>query len=279
MFKKFFLMVLCSGLLCAAPAYGWGPIGHRITADIAAANINGITRAKIEQILGDETLAEGSTWPDEQRSNPGDFWQKTASPWHYITISPDTPIAQLVHPPEGDALTALAHFSAILRDDNASLPDKALALRFVVHIVSDLHQPLHAGKSGDRGGNEFIVTWFDAPSNLHYVWDEGMILRQQLSFSEYSERLQRRTTPAQRIAWWEANPEQWASESATLRDRIYPATGPELGMGTADAPVRLQYRYLWDWKPAMELRLAQSGIRLAAYLDQVFADGGDGSGE
>lgn len=263
-----------SGLaLAAAPAAAWGPIGHRVTGQIAQDNVSGQTRARIEQILGHEELPEGSTWPDEQRSSPEEFWQRTATPWHFVTLPVgDTP-EKLVHPPEGDAATALERFTATLRDPDASNEDKALALRFVVHIVTDLHMPLHVGKPGDRGGNDAKVQWFDdpVPRNLHWVWDEGMILRQQLSYSEYAERLGARMTPAQVISWWDPRPGTWMEESAALRDRVYPAPSAGSGLGTEESPFILRYQYSYDWTPEMELRLQQAGIRAAAYLDWVFS--------
>ncbi|TIX50728.1 S1/P1 nuclease [Alteraurantiacibacter aquimixticola] len=266
------LLSALAALLLAQPALAWGPIGHRTSAEIAENNISGHTRAKIAEILGHEGLPEASTAPDEERSNPDVFWQEVASPFHYVTLPPGQVAEDIVHPPEGDALTALDRFAATLRDDNASQEDKAVALRFIVHLVADLHQPLHAGSGTDRGGNDFIVSWFDTPTNLHWVWDEGMILRQQLSAAEYAERLEGRIGPAETIAWWDPRPESWITESAALRDRIYPATGGEAGMGTFEAPAVLQYRYHWEWMPVVEERLAMAGIRLAAYLDLVFAE-------
>ncbi|GGD53870.1 S1/P1 Nuclease [Erythrobacter arachoides] len=256
----------------AMPAQAWGPHGHRITATIAQDNVSGRTRAEIAEILGAETLAEASTFPDEERSNPDPFWQETASPFHYVTLPDGTRVIDMAHPPEGDALTALERFTAVLRDANAPAEERQLALRFVVHIVSDLHMPLHAGRPGDRGGNDVRVDWFGQQTNLHWVWDEGMIQRQQLSFSEYAERLEGRMTPGKVIAWWDADPATWIGESVALRERIYPATGPEAGLGTLEAPVRLGYDYNWQWSPDVEHRLMQSGIRLAAYLDKVFAE-------
>lgn len=259
--------------LTAAPAAAWGPIGHRVTAQIAQDNVSGQTRARIEQILGYEELPEASTWPDEQRSNPDEFWQRTATPWHYVTLPMgDTP-GELVHPPEGDAITALERFTATLRDPAAPQAEKARALRFVIHLVTDLHMPLHVGKPGDRGGNDVKVQWFDEPlpQNLHWVWDEGLILRQQLSYSEYAARLEARMTPAEVISWWDPRPATWLAESAALRDRIYPEPSPEAGLGTEDSPFILRYQYVYDWTPETELRLQQAGIRGAAYLDWVFA--------
>lgn len=263
---------LCAGFaVAAAPAGAWGPIGHRVSAELAERNIDGRTRAYVETILGREGLAEAATWPDEERSNPAPFWDE-AGPWHYVTLPPGMPAAELEHPPEGDAVTALERFTAVLRDPSAGREDKALALRFVVHLVADLHMPLHAGKPGDRGGNDVKVTWFDQPQNLHWVWDEGIILRQQLSYSEYTARLAARTTPSEVLEWWDPHPDTWIDESAALRDRIYPATGPDQGLGTAESPVVLSWDYEWRWRPSVELRLRQAGVRLAAYLDWVFAD-------
>ena len=272
MIRTAFTVALATALTLPAPAAAWGPTGHRVTASIAERNIDGRTRAHIMSIIGSEPLAEASTWPDEQRSNPTPFWQETANPWHYVTLPDGRTVDMLEHPVEGDAATALERFSAILRDPTASREDKALALRFVVHLVPDLHMPLHVGNGEDRGGNWFNVVWFDEPQNLHWVWDEGMILRQQLSYSEYTERLERRITPMQTVAWWDARPETWIAESADLRTRIYPQTGGELGDGSREAPVELSWDYNWQWAPTMETRLSQAGIRLAAYLDTVFAD-------
>lgn len=263
---------LCAGLAVAAsPAGAWGPTGHRVSAELAERNIGGLTRAHVEAILGHEGLAEAATWPDEQRSNPEPFWDE-ASPWHYVTLPPGTPAAQLQHPPEGDAAGALERFTAVLRDPAASREDKARALRFVVHIVADLHMPLHAGKPGDRGGNDVKVRWFGEMQNLHWVWDEGIIDKQLLSYTEYADRLQARTTPAEVMQWWNARPGTWIDESTALRERIYPATGAEQGMGTMESPVVLSWDYDWQWRPSVELRLQQAGVRTAAYLDWVFAD-------
>ncbi|WAT17724.1 S1/P1 nuclease [Aurantiacibacter sp. MUD11] len=270
--KKTIVASLAIAMLSTAtPALAWGPIGHRISAEIAEQNVSGRTRAEIEKILGHEGLPEASTWPDEERSNPAPFWQETASPFHYVTLPEGRTADMLEHPPEGDAATALEQFTATLRNPDASQEDKALALRFIVHLVGDLHQPLHAGNGTDRGGNDFIVDWFDTQTNLHWVWDEGMILRQQLSYSEYAARIEPRISSEETVAWWDADPETWIGESAELRDRIYPGTSEEWGMGTAESPAVLRYRYHWDWVDTVEHRLAQAGVRLAAYLDWVFA--------
>lgn len=238
-----------------SPALAWGKTGHRATAAVADQHLSGLARAHVRQILGVETLDEAATWPDEMRSDPDTFWQKTAAPWHYVTVGG---FAYDEAPPVGDAVTALQRFSAVLRDTDAPLADKQLALRFIVHLVGDLHQPLHAGRPGDRGGNDVKVTWFGRPTNLHAVWDSALVDEEQLSFSEWAERLNRHTSPDEVIAWWVQNPIVWIAESALIRETIYPAN-PELG-----------YDYVYRNTPIIKRRLAQAGVRMAAYLNALF---------
>ena len=121
-------LVLTASLLVASPSWGWGQTGHRITGELAQLQINGKTAAEIELIVGNQGLAEMSTWPDEQRSNPQPFWQKDANPWHYVTLPASQQPSELVSPAEGDALTALERFAAIVRDRQKTRDDRALAL-------------------------------------------------------------------------------------------------------------------------------------------------------
>ena len=249
------LAAALAAIVSPSPALAWGKTGHRAIAAIADPHLSGLARAHIREIIGVESLDEAATWPDEMRSDPSPFWQKTASPWHYVTLGGyayDQP------PPEGDALTALNRFTTMLRDPAASKADRQLALRFIVHLVGDLHQPLHAGKPGDRGGNDVKVTWFGRSTNLHAVWDSALVDDQQLSFTELAERLQRHTDSADVIAWWVANPVVWIAESAQIRDRVYP-DGSELG-----------YDYVYRHTPTANRRIQQAGVRLAAYLNALF---------
>jgi len=248
----------------ALPAGAWGPIGHRVSADLAARNISGHTRAQVELILGRRTLAEVSTMPDEQRQNPDPFWQ-SAGPYHYITLPRGRTIAQIEHPPQGDALTALETFAATLRDPSAAPLDKERALAFIVHLVADVHLPVHVGDEVHSGGGGVEVSWFGEPQNLHWVWDEGLVNQPKLSSSEYAERLSTRAAPAEVLAWWQPDPRIWMQESADLRARVYAEAD------TAAGPLQLSYQYVYDWTPVMERRLQQSGYRAAAYLDWVFA--------
>ena len=259
-----------------SPAFAWGKTGHRVIAAIADTQLSGLARAHISEIIGGaESLDEAANWPDEMRSDPAPFWQKTATPWHYVTLDG---ITYDHAPPEGDALEALDRFTRTLKDPNASLADKQLALRFIVHLVGDLHQPLHVGKCCDKGGNNVKVTWFGKPTNLHAVWDSALVDDEQLSFTELAAKLERHTSSQNIIAWWDINPRDWISESARYRDTLYPTAAdkprPPADKKKSKEPLvpDLSYSYVYKFTPLMEQRLSQAGVRLAAYLNAIYAE-------
>ncbi len=263
------LIALLPALLLAvapAPALAWGKTGHRVIGAIAARLVDRHTRARVRDILGVEGIAEASTWPDFERSNPDDFWQHEAGPYHYVTVPAGKTYADVGAPPEGDAVTALAKFDATVRDPHASREAKALALRFIIHIVGDLHMPLHAGNGTDKGGNDVKVIFNREPTNLHAVWDSGLIDQDQLSYTELSRWLFARITPDQRRDWRVTDPRVWIGESAAIRDRLYPPP-PAI----AGEPVKLGNDYVYAWTATRDARLEQGGVRLAAYLDALFA--------
>lgn len=247
----------------AAPAHAWGKTGHRITGKIATHYLTDEAKAAIRALLGPESLAEASTYADEMRSNPSEFWQETANPYHYVTLQQPHDYHDDDCPPQGDAMSALKDFTATLQSDSATREEKQLALRFIVHIIGDLHQPLHVGSAAlnDRGGNDVKVVFFGEQSNLHRVWDSGLVDHQQLSYSEFSHWLQRRITPAQAQDWATPDPYTWINESSQLRDDVYPKT---------DEPY-LSWDYVYNYTPIMKQRLQQGGVRIAAYLNDVFA--------
>jgi hypothetical protein len=240
----------------AAPALAWGRTGHRVIAKIADDGLSAQARANVRLLLGSESLDEAATWPDDMRADPAPFWQKTSTPWHYVTV-PGTDYD--VAPAEGDAVTALRQFRATLRDPAAPLEARRTALRFIVHLVGDLHQPLHAGNGTDKGANEVKVTFAGRPTNLHSVWDSGLVDDEQLSFTEFAERLERRTAPEEVIQWSDTDPLHWIHESVAIRNTIYP-------QGTSD----LGWDYIYKSRPIVDRRLAQAGVRLAAYLNDIF---------
>lgn len=253
----------------ALPAMAWDKTGHRVIGELAQRHLTPEAQAAVEAILGPETLAEGANWPDFMRSNPDPFWQSEASPWHYVTVPHGETYETAEKPEEGDAITALSKFRAVLVDPAASREDKQRALRFVVHLVGDLQQPLHAGNGTDRGGNDVSVSFFDKLTNLHAVWDMDIIDREKLSYTEWTNWLDAHITPEDIEEWSATSPADWADESAAIRDGIYP---------DEDAG-DLSYGYVYDHLGTINDRLARGGIRLAGYLNDAFAEAAMVSGD
>lgn len=252
-----------AALLACLPvqAAAWGKTGHRVTAAIGERLLSPQAQAAINDIIGAaESLAESSTWADEERSNMAEFWQNEAGAYHYVTVPAGQTYREAGAPPQGDAYTALERFTATLKDESASQDDKALALRFIVHIIGDLHQPLHVGDGTDRGGNDEAVIFFDEPDNLHRVWDEGLIDHEELSYTEWTDWLVAKITDDQLTEWSVADPLVWIEESAALRPSVYPDGA------------NLEWRYVYEQRPVLRQRLSQAGVRMAAYLNEVFAE-------
>lgn len=247
-------VVAASGL----PAHSWGKTGHRVTGQIAQSYLSEHANTRITEILGVEDLAEASTWPDFMRSDQSEYWRRTANPWHYVTVPQGEYYPDVEIPEWGDAATALAAFQDTLRSDTATTEEQALALRFAIHIIGDLHQPLHAGNGTDRGGNTYTVTFFDKMTNLHSVWDSDLIDHEQLSYSEMSTWLARTISPEDVGAWSNTDPSVWINESTAIRDTIYPEERD------------LRWGYVFDHRSTYRQRLKQAGVRIAAYLNETF---------
>lgn len=250
-------LIILSNIVSPNMAYAWGQTGHRITGAIASNHLSDSAKAAIESLLPNQSLAEASTYADEMKSNPSEYWQKTASSFHYVTVKEGKKYHRA--PKKGDAVSALKHFKAVLLDEKTSRTEKQLALRFTVHLIGDLHQPLHSGNGTDRGGNDRKLSFFWADSNLHRVWDSGIIDQKKLSYTEWTEWLDKKITD-ENISDWQKqlDPKIWIGESIVIRDRIYPETNS------------ISYGYLYENVPTLKRRLQQAGIRMAAYLNEIY---------
>lgn len=243
--------------LAAPVSFAWGPTGHRVVARIAEGRVSPETAKAIAAILDGETLVEASTWADDIRSDPA--WSH-AGPWHYINV-PDgqTYLASQKHP-DGDAYSKLVEFVAVLRSPSASRSEKAVALRWVVHLVADLHQPLHVGRVEDRGGNRIEALWFGAPSNLHRIWDSALLDAAKRPFDQLATRIDAQVD-VEIEPGPVSKPLEWIAESMRHRAAAYAVPEPTAG-GT--------HRYIQQNLPLVERRLKQAGIRLAMTLDEAF---------
>jgi hypothetical protein len=242
------------GVLSAPEARAWGQTGHRAVGRIAERHLTPQAARAVSELLAPEQLTYVTTWADDIRSEPE--WSK-ADPWHWVTIGDGQTYDAAPKNSGGDVLEAIERFQKILGDPARPRTERAQALKWLSHLVGDLHQPLHVGRGDDRGGNEVLVLWFGEPSNLHSVWDSGIIDQTRLSFTELVEMLGS-PAAAEVREWQGSTPRAWAEESQALRAGVY-----DLG------DRRLSYRYAHDRWPTVQRRLLQAGVRLAGELNRL----------
>lgn len=253
------LIFAAMAVAIAFPAQSYGSNGHRIIAELATRYMTPEARAAVEAILGDQFMAEAATMPDEMRSNPDEFWRVEANPYHYINVPAGQTYEDSEKNPAGDALTALEKFTAVLKDETAAPAEKKRALWFVVHIIGDLHQPLHVGHPEDRGGNWVEVVFMEELTNLHRLWDEHLIEHQRLSYTEWVRFLERKIKPEMVEEWQQAQPIDWVHEDLIMRDDIY-----------ANSVGILSWDYVYRYTPLIKSQLSKGSVRLAGYLNDVF---------
>jgi hypothetical protein len=262
------LRVLVAWTLATAmmvgPAWGWGRLGHRVAGKIAEARLTPSARAAVLALLEPgESLADVSTWADEVRRD-----MPESGPWHYVNVPITEPRYDARFAPrEGCVITKIDDFRKILADPRAPRLERQKALKFLAHFVQDMHQPVHVGHRDDRGGNDLQVQFFDKGSNLHRVWDSGLLDHANRPEKEWVEVVSRTITPELADAWSKGGPPDWADESLALARRAYrnPPGNAELRKGA-----RLGQAYQDANLPFAERRLAQAGVRLAWILNTTF---------
>ncbi|WP_372637728.1 S1/P1 nuclease [Fodinibius sp.] len=234
----------------------WGKTGHRITGEVAADYVNKDARTAVKNILGFESMAIASTWMDKIRS---DGRYDYTHDWHWVTIPGGKSYEETEKNPNGDLIQALQTIIEDLKEGQLSDEEETEKLKMLIHLVGDLHQPMHVGTGKDRGGNDRRVEWFYEPSNLHRVWDSEMIDETKLSYTEFSEAINH-PTKEQLNKWQQGEVLDWAYETMELREDVYDLPGDR----------QLGYRYQYVHRPTIDRQLLKAGVRLAYLLNQIY---------
>ena len=269
------LAVVCM----STSSLAWGPQGHRLVALVAATYLTGTARLNVSSLLGPQTLADVATWADHYVEA-----NNQTAPWHYVNIPPfakgydrdrDCPRQPGVAPGgPGDQwrdciLDRILYNQERLADQSLDRADRTFALKFLVHLVGDLHQPFHA-LGVERGGNGIQVIAFGSvncsqegmaprPCNLHGAWDSMLIARRQLGDLQYLTVLQQLIRHKRLDREPVGSPVEWALESHALaKAALVPAFG------------KVDEAYYGEHIRAVDRRLASGGLRLAALLNHTF---------
>jgi hypothetical protein len=283
------LKLLATLLTLSSSAYGWGPTGHRVVAEIAQRHLTPAAQAKVSSLLDGRTLADVANWPDELRSDPRFDKYK---PLHFATVKDGvTSYRNAEKAPCGDVVVAIDAFTAFLRTGSReslyvvkALADKtdgtgegacnpqetaplseAMALSFLVHLMGDLHQPLHVGGT-DQGGNKVSVNWMDRwKTNLHSTWDDEMVDFERLDYKEYARFLDR-ASAADVTRWQTGDTISYADEAVAMRPKLY-VFPDDSGK---PAVHKVSYKYTGAQRNRMREQLLKGGLRLAGVLNEVF---------
>lgn len=242
-------------IVFSTSTFAWGPTGHRTTGWIANKYLNKKARKAIERILQGQSLAIASTWMDEVRS---DSTFDYMTDWHWVTVPFGQTYDQTEKNPKGDIIQTLERVIAELKSKKLTEQEQAQRVRILIHLIGDIHQPLHVGGKNDKGGNDVKVMWFRSDSNLHRVWDSDMIDDTKLSYTELGESLTI-PTDGQRKAWQLSSARDWAKESQAYEKEVYDTGNGKLG-----------YRYSYLYFPLVRTRLLQAGVRLAGVLNEIY---------
>ena len=255
-------IVLLSILLAPSRGFSWGENGHRIVATIAEKRLSPAAKKAIKEILGQESMAQVSTWMDFIKSDPRWDFSKA---YHHVNIPDGQDYWTSKKEPKGDAVRAIIYYEDVLRDKKSSKQDKNTALKFLIHLIGDIHQPLHVGRQDDVGGNKIFVKWFAEETNLHRVWDESLIAFQKLSYTEYTNFIDHINNKEART-WENSSVIGWVNEGMKNREKIYSGLVDESGKKM----YRLSYEYNFDNIEMLNGCLKRAGVRLAYFLNNIF---------
>lgn len=245
-------------LMYPVSALGWSQKGHDVVAHIAERHLTPKTAAAVDSLLQGKSMVYWANWLDNASHTPEYDYSRT---WHYKNIDANETYDNSYKNPKGDILTALQSQTSLLAEDKASFTDASLALKMIIHLMGDLHQPMHMGRFSDRGGNKHAVSFFDRETNLHSIWDSSLVeTGHKWSYTEWAEQLDRASQPMQELLV-QGDFSDWGRETYEIAKEVYADT-PE---GTS-----VSYDYIAKWTPVIEQQLLKGGLRLASVLNRVF---------
>ena len=254
--KRFWLFVLCAGSL--QTALGWGQKGHDVTAYIAECNLTPEAAQEIDRVLDGHSPVYYANWLDSASHTPEYAYTRT---WHYANIDEGYTYDTMPKEPAGDVVTAVNDLVAELKSKELSAEKEAEALKMLIHLVGDMHCPMHLGRSTDLGGNKRPVRYFGRSTNLHSVWDTSLVeSAHNWGYTEWRQQIDR-VSQAEAEAIAAGTPAEWVAETLGICQQVYEAT-PE--------GANLSYDYVAAQTPVVEQQFLRGGLRLARLLNEIY---------
>lgn len=251
--KKLFIFCLIG---VSAALVSWGFKGHRAVATIAQKHLTSNTAYVVSAYLKGEGMSDVATWADENRNS-------TTAPWHFLNLPlglTHEQFVKFVSESDNNVYTAILKTEAALKDKNLSADQKNEALKYLIHLVGDAHQPMHISQKEDKGGNTIQVRFDNKGTNLHSLWDSKLIDHEGLSEADIAKTYDT-ATPAQIKQWQADSPMEWIWESYQITSELYTQVKPGQEIDEA---------YYQKYIPVIRKRIDQAGIRLAGELNKLF---------
>ena len=249
-------------------AYGWGAKGHDVVAAIAEQHLTPKAKRKINRILDGKSIVYYSSWMDNIQNSP--YWEngynKTKT-WHYANVDEGFTYQTMTKNPDGDVVSGLEMLTKEMTENYRNLTDSMRVdyLKMIVHMVGDLHCPMHAGRLSDRGGNGTKVKWFGQQTNLHSVFDSKMIdSARKWGYKEWVDQLDRKDKKFKKAAA-QGTYEDWFMTTVDSAARIY-----DYVESSKKKEPNLSYQFVYDFSPLLEEQLLMGGYRLAHVLNTIF---------
>ena len=248
-------ILFIAGFFFVFQSFGWGATGHRAIGLIAEQHLSKKAKAKLMLILGKEQIPFLCTWMDEIRS---DSTYDYMTDWHFTTIENGETYDQAKKNPKGDIIMTLERVIAELKSHKLDNAKELEDIKILLHLIGDIHQPLHVGCCDDQGGNKVSVKWFGSSTNLHTLWDSRMIDDTKLSYTEFALSAGD-PDPATIAVLQRSGVRDWAVESVSYRKQVY-----DTGNGN------LSYQYSYKYLGLARQQILKAGIRLAGVLNEIY---------
>lgn len=257
MMKNIVILLLLVTNFTFANDMVWSKTGHRVVGEVAEQYLSRKAKRAIKDLLNGDSLAGVANFADEIKADKA---YSKFSAWHYVNIPEGKTYTDIVPNQYGDLVQGVNTCLKIIKDKQSTREDKVFYLKLLVHLIGDLHQPMHTGRQEDKGGNDIQLQWFGQGTNLHRVWDSNMINDYGMSFTELAAKFP--VMSKQQVRYLQSGTLlDWVEESHQLVGKLYDSV--EVGE-------KLGYRYSYDWWDTVESQLQKGGIRLAAILNRAF---------
>lgn len=245
--------------LIPAITLAWGPKGHDTVAYIAEKHLSKKTLKKVTEVLDGHSLVYVANWMDNASHTDDYAYTKT---WHYVNVDAnEESYAASAKEAKGDVVTAINDIVAALKSGKLTPEEEQANLMMLIHLVGDMHCPMHAGRKSDRGGNGTQVRYFGGQKKLHSVWDSEVVeSAHRWSHTEWQYQVDR-ATPKEVKAMTQGTPNDWIEETVVLARDIY---------DNSPSGVNLSYDYVAKYAPIIEQQFLKGGIRLAKLLEEIY---------